>query len=209
MKKIIVGGCSHVFGHGLPDCIEGITPSKLAWPSFIEKDFSCEIINFSEPGNSTTKIIRSIINYSEIKSVSAIIILLPFSKRRLLMHNNIEHNYTCTWPEYSKLFSHSLQRYEKYCHNESTDNVNFISYVGYLNYISIKYCIPLWLSGTIKEDQELLQSHGFEIGMPDDWSSFCYRKKYTTTPDGHWGPDAHVGLYGQYIKPWLVENIFK
>jgi hypothetical protein len=210
MKKIIVGGCSHVFGHGLPDCIEGLTPSKLAWPALIEREFSCEIINFSEPGNSCIKNVRSIQNFKDLNSVSAILILLPYSKRRVLKNGNEEYNFTCTTPNNSnKLWNTTFERYQLYCHHDTTDDVNYLSYVGYLNYISLKHGIPLWVSGSVREDHELLQAHNFEVGMPDDWTHFCYTNKFSTTPDGHYGVDAHLGLYRNYIKPWLRNKVFK
>jgi hypothetical protein len=209
MKKIIVGGCSHVFGHGLPDCIEGKSPSKLAWPSLIEKHFQCEVVNFSEPGNSTTKMVKCIQEYKDLSTVSAIVCLLPYSKRRLLKNGNSDFNFTCTPPNNSsKLWNTTFERYQIYCHHDSTDDVNYVSYVGYLNYLSLKHNIPLWLSGSVREDHELLIDQGFTVGMPDDWTHFCYTNKFSTTPDRHYGADAHLGLFVKYLKPWLEQNVF-
>lgn len=209
MKKIIVGGCSHVFGHGLPDCIEGITPSKLAWPAYIGREFECEIINFSRCGWSATQVIRSIQDYQEVDLVSAMIIIMPFSRRRLLIHRGIEFNYTNTVPEHNPIFRRALENYEKYCHHEITDTVNYISYAGYLNNISNKFNIPLWLICSDSMDQKTLKDHNINLGMPDDWINFCYKNRYTTTKDGHYGPDAHREIYKLHIKPWLLENVFK
>lgn len=210
MKKILVGGCSHVFGHGLPDCIEGKQPSQMAWPALIEKDFQCEIINFSEPGNSTVKLIRSIQQYDMLSTVSAILIILPYSKRKLLKFNAGEYSYTCTPPAlHSRVWNLAFERYQLYCHNDSTDDVSFLSHVGYLNFISIKYNIPLWISSSAREDHELLQAHDFEVGVPDDWTHYCYINRFSTTRCGHYGEDAHKGLYKNYIKPWLLDKVFK
>lgn len=210
MKKILVGGCSHVFGHGLADCIEGSTPSKMAWPALIEREFSCEILNFSQAGNSCVKNIRSIQNFKDLNSVAAILIILPYSRRRLLKNGNDEFNFTCTPPDNSnKLWNTTFERYQIYCHDDTTDDVNYLSYAGYLNYISLKYSIPLWLTSSEQEDQELLQAHNFEVSMSDAWTHYCYKSKFSTTPDGHYGADAHASLYMNNIRPWLRNKVFK
>ena len=68
--KLIVFGCSFVYGHGLPDCIaadgqsQGPKPSKLAWPShlFAKQGFK-SLDNQGICGASNKQITRAILNY--------------------------------------------------------------------------------------------------------------------------------------------------
>ena len=72
-------GCSHVFGHGLPDCITlayeedkdsktrsrfhapGEKPSQFAWPSLLAEKLNRECLNLSEPGSSNLTILMEIL----------------------------------------------------------------------------------------------------------------------------------------------------
>ena len=69
--KLIVFGCSFVYGHGLPDCLaadgqsQGPKPSKLAWPShlFAKQGFK-SLDNQGICGASNKQITRAILNYN-------------------------------------------------------------------------------------------------------------------------------------------------
>jgi hypothetical protein len=55
MPRLVVFGCSFVYGHGLPDChqppnLHGPVPSKMGWPSILAEKLGYECINKSVPG---------------------------------------------------------------------------------------------------------------------------------------------------------------
>lgn len=93
---LITFGCSHTFGHGLPDCWfdgnkVGRTPSQLAWPNLLQKKLSMRSIdNKSWPGNSNKQILKSIIDYSNYNKNSLVIILWSNFNRKTIYKNQKE-----------------------------------------------------------------------------------------------------------------------
>jgi hypothetical protein len=55
MRKLWAFGCSHTYGHGLPDCHipphwPGLAPSQLAWPAVLAQRLNLPCENHSDPG---------------------------------------------------------------------------------------------------------------------------------------------------------------
>jgi hypothetical protein len=74
MSRLIVFGCSHTYGHGLPDCYRtptesspytsGLQPSNLGWPNELAKLMNINtVINQSRAGASNKEIWQKIINF--------------------------------------------------------------------------------------------------------------------------------------------------
>ena len=70
IKRIVAFGCSHTYGHGLPDCqdgeflnLPGPKPSKIAWPELVANKLGVACINQSFPGSTNFKIYKSIIDF--------------------------------------------------------------------------------------------------------------------------------------------------
>ena len=64
-------GCSHTYGHGLPDCIEGKrapgpNPSKLGWVSHIGEVLKKEVVNKGICGAGNKEILWNFIKHSEL-----------------------------------------------------------------------------------------------------------------------------------------------
>lgn len=66
MKHIVSIGCSHTFGHGLPDIHPMVTekPSKLSWSNLVSKYYRTTHENLSIPGGSNDYILRKFIEHS-------------------------------------------------------------------------------------------------------------------------------------------------
>ena len=67
MPNLFAYGCSHTYGHGLPDCIDkgntpGPYPSRQGFASHVASDLSKKIINYGEPGASNKQILWILLN---------------------------------------------------------------------------------------------------------------------------------------------------
>ena len=211
-KKILILGCSHVSGHGFEDAPNGERHSKHAWPAKILKDFDVEIVNYSAPGQSTTYCVEKLQNYSDKKSLSAIMVLLPF-RLRMLMSKTLANgtvvdvaNNLCGIGD--ARWESVLENYQMICHNWRVHDIDFLAYYGYFQWISYMYNIPLWISCSIQEDLIFLKNNGIELSMPTAWYTWCEENKFPRLRDDHFGHEAHEQIYLKYIKPWLQEKVF-
>lgn len=92
MNRLITFGCSHTFGHGLPDCIEkgglpGLYPSKMAWPSVISDLLQLQLVNLAMPGCSNFAILDKIINF-KFTSTDTVIVLWSYFERDMIFRPN-------------------------------------------------------------------------------------------------------------------------
>jgi|TARA_B100001094_G_scaffold323824_1_gene375376 hypothetical protein len=58
MSKIFFFGCSYTYGHGLPDCRNLSTPSKLGWATRLADQAGKEYVNLSDPGGSNRQAVH-------------------------------------------------------------------------------------------------------------------------------------------------------
>jgi hypothetical protein len=66
MSRLVAFGCSHVYGHGLPDChippnLPGLKHSDLAWPSILAQKLNRECVNLSSPGIGNLAILMRVL----------------------------------------------------------------------------------------------------------------------------------------------------
>lgn len=213
MKRILVSGCSHVFGHGLPDCIDGRieNPSKYAWPNLIRQYYKCEVINQSEAGNSALNLVKKFINYEEKSSLDAIIVIVPFRERFVFknpfgeVHNFVGGNIE-TYKNIDRKWFKSFLYYLTRIRSDDED-YNYISNVSYFYYISKMLNIPLWIATSDYPDALLLENH-VDLTFEYTWTTYCGNNNFSRCDDGHYGIDAHQTFFEEILKPWLNNNVF-
>ncbi len=210
-KKILVLGCSHVSGHGFEDSDNGRIISQHVWPSKISRDFDCEVVNLSSPGQGPLYCVEQIQNYPFLESLSAIMVMWPHSARtlqRIVQRDGIEndigyhHN-----PVGIQKWDMVITNYFRTCHNWRTNQVNLIAYTGYVRWLANELEIPVWISTTTDEDHDFLLSKNIVLDTPKDWCSYGQLNRFPQLPDGHFGHKAHEAFYQQYIKSWVQEKV--
>jgi hypothetical protein len=209
-KKILISGCSHVFGHGFDDSLDGKFPSQYAWPHMIQQNFDCETINLSSPGSSPISCIEGIQNFKNKKELSAIMIILPGSNRYLYrtldQNSNPQDVYYTAYGQINSNWDRVLEKYYRVCHNWRTSDINFISYAGYLQHLSVSHKIPLWLGTVLDEDHTLLKRHGLNLNFSPSWETYCQTRNFDRLADGHYGHNAHKTFFSEFVSPWLEKK---
>jgi hypothetical protein len=66
--KLVTFGCSHTYGHGLPDChiepnMPGPKPSEFAWPNLLAQKLKLDVVNLSAPGIGNLHMLWKLLNY--------------------------------------------------------------------------------------------------------------------------------------------------
>lgn len=85
MSRLVTFGCSHVYGHGLPDChippdLPGLLPSNMAWPSILAEKLGRECVNLSSPGIGNLAILMKVLKY-DFKQDDLVIIAFTYFGR--------------------------------------------------------------------------------------------------------------------------------
>ena len=112
--KIVVAGCSHIFGSNLKDC-DSVTSSKSTWPMLLYPD----AINISKPGASPSTIARRVLMYLAYhspKTIDGVIIQWPNLNR----WESVSSDFDMTgedWP-YQTVGQHESHSYN----NKATSN---------------------------------------------------------------------------------------
>ena len=80
--NLITFGCSHTYGHGLPDSIAedmqspGVRPSNWAWPARLQQQVQFNSVsNQAKSGSSNKMITKAIIEYPKFTKQSIVVIL--------------------------------------------------------------------------------------------------------------------------------------
>lgn len=60
--RLLTVGDSFTYGEELPDVIDNITPSKLAWPQLLANRLGWEVTNLAKPASGNTRMIRTVVN---------------------------------------------------------------------------------------------------------------------------------------------------
>jgi hypothetical protein len=131
-RKILVAGCSHVYGSGLPDCkIPGAGPSEYAWPALLSKEFGCDVINLSKPGNSLGDIANKLMYFYPKHKLSGILLIAPHSGRFLIkneelpQNNNIDNFMVTRIHRYSKEVGDAALKYIEYLNSDEIEKKKF------------------------------------------------------------------------------------
>lgn len=153
MAKLFAFGCSHTYGHGLPDCIEGKkapgpNPSKLGWVSHIGEVLKKEVVNKGICGAGNKEILWNFIKHSElITPEDSVIIQWSYFERNCIIRKR-RHGFRSNFDgvEAIKLAPWSTDKiskiYYKFLHSEVDDIYSTALYVNHanllLNYYGIK-----------------------------------------------------------------------
>ena len=89
--RIVAFGCSHTYGHSLPDCVvdkylPGPHPSHFAFPSLIAKELDVLCINKSIPASSNLQILLNILQFNFLPD-DLVLVMWTFPNRGTLLTN--------------------------------------------------------------------------------------------------------------------------
>ena len=152
MAKLFAFGCSHTYGHGLPDCIEGKrapgpNPSKLGWVSHIGEVLKKDVVNHGICGASNKEILWNFIKHSElITPEDSVVIQWSYFERNCLIRshrNALRPNIDSV--RVIKLAPWSTDKickvYYKFLHSEIDDVYSTALYVNHANLLLNHYGI--------------------------------------------------------------------
>jgi hypothetical protein len=98
MSRLVTFGCSHTYGYGLPDVTPSNTSdsynghSKFAWPAWLSKDLSLELVNAAFPGWSNARILQEILAFEYHPDDLVVILWASVDRDRLFMEDGSEFN---------------------------------------------------------------------------------------------------------------------
>lgn len=146
MPRLVTFGCSHVYGHGLPDChIEpdwpGLNPSKFAWPQLLADKLGYECINLAEPGIGNFEILMKIIKTNFLIDDIVITAWSYFDRFDFYKINDLEGN--------GIRFGNPSEEYKKIILNQS-DNTNYLEQNYWNNWLTIQHAELILNSKNIK-----------------------------------------------------------
>ena len=214
-RDILVAGCSHVFGHGMSDCLTfnptgEYQPSKFAWPHLLGEWSNSNIVNLSKPGNSLGKIAYDILNYKNFKRLSGIIIVLPTSERFLIKGvNEIVDTFLASNKYYGDKLT-AIGYYLEHLHSYDINKLNYISQISYIVSMAHNHKIPIWISAGSQADHDMLtgtENIPFSLNTKKSWYQYYSDLGYPLTPDRHLDSPAHIDFFENFIKPWVDKNI--
>lgn len=92
MSRLVTFGCSHTYGHALPDCIieyglPGFYPSKFSWPFVLAQKANLDLVNLGMAGCSNFAILDKIINF-KLDKTDRVIVLWSYFERDMLFRTN-------------------------------------------------------------------------------------------------------------------------
>ena len=165
MNKLFAFGCSHTYGHGLPDCIEqnnapGPNPSKLGWVQKTGDLLDKEVINKGECGSSNKEILWNLIQHLDLidPEHDTLIIQWSYFERTMIIKHDpegAEELYAYKLAPWAKHMENKI--YYKYLHSEIDDICSTALYINhaymltkYYNFKKVVMSAPPDSSGTTK-----------------------------------------------------------
>lgn len=203
---IYVAGCSHVYGHGLADCLKGKSPSKFSWPELAREE-GFAVFNASEPGNSPSAMQLDLMNYEDKENLEAIIALFPYSTRWWIKGRKGNEENFCPGKmndyEKDRTFVRSLKGFYTHIKHERFEEQLLIGAVSYFHYIAKKFDCAFYCGFTDIEDMEIT-SDIFPANVV--WEKYCEDNNCGKVADGHYNEAAHQLFYENEIRPFLDKN---
>lgn len=143
MSRLIAFGCSHTYGHGLPDCnidciYPGKFPSKLGWPSTVAKYLNRQCVNKASPGASNKEIWHNIINF-KFRKTDIAVILWANHERSTVFTNAKSVIKIGPWMETPSSRSYYAELYNTY---DSTMQTKL--YISHVNFLLCTKRIPTY-----------------------------------------------------------------
>ena len=128
MSRLLIFGCSHAYGFGLPDCktVED-KPSMFAFGNVLAKMLSIPIVNCSDPGASQKQIALTILQ-TKLKKEDIVVINWTYPLRRGIW-NGSHWEQLAGWNK-DKVWQKFYQKYN----NVHDDIVESLMYINLANY---------------------------------------------------------------------------
>lgn len=97
MDRLVVFGCSHTYGYGLPDMgPESTLPhSNFAWPTVLSADLNLSLVNNAFPGWSNYKILHKILEFKFQPNDLVVVLWATIDRDMLLLNNGQEFHVGC------------------------------------------------------------------------------------------------------------------
>lgn len=165
MNKLFAFGCSHTYGHGLPDCIEqnnapGPNPSKLGWVQKTGDLLDKEVINKGECGSSNKEILWNLIQHIDLidPEHDTLIIQWSYFERTMIIKHDprrADEFYAYKLAPWAKHKDNKI--YYKYLHSQIDDICSTALYINHAymltkhyNFKKVVMSAPPDSSGTTK-----------------------------------------------------------
>ena len=165
MNKLFAFGCSHTYGHGLPDCIEqnnapGPNPSKLGWVQKTGDLLDKEVINKGECGSSNKEILWNLIQHIDLidPEHDTLIIQWSYFERTMIIKHDprrADEFYAYKLAPWAKHNDNKI--YYKYLHSQIDDICSTALYINHAymltkhyNFKKVVMSAPPDSSGTTK-----------------------------------------------------------
>ena len=138
--RLVVGGDSYTYGHGLKDCINyadngyGPEPSKYAWPSLLGTKLNLPVKNLAMPGRGNDFIIKQFLS-NDLYKTDNIVILWSFYTREMFFEESIIEPYG----EWDKDFMRNKFTYSNVTDSFLKSLMNIRTFTGYLVSKSINF----------------------------------------------------------------------
>jgi len=214
--RLVVGGDSYTYGHGLKDCIvdgfkPGPNPSKLGWPNKLATKLNVPVKNLAKPGHGNDFIINQFLS-NDLHKTDIVIILWSFYTREMFF-NETKITHYGEWHE-------DFMR-NKFTYSNATDSflkniINISTFTSYLVSKSLKFYY-IFLEPPVHVEvynrYNKLKDRLIKNIAPYDISSktlACMvendsKKRYPLAEDGnHPGEEWHVDL-----SDLIFTNIYK
>ena len=152
MPKLFAFGCSHTYGQGLPDCIEGKkapgpNPSKLGWVSKIGEALKKDVVNKGVCGAGNKEILWNLIKHSTlITPEDSVIIQWSYFERNCIIRRKrpgITANFDGVEViKFGPWDTNKINKiYYKFLQDETDDVYSAALYVNHANFLLNHYGI--------------------------------------------------------------------
>lgn len=128
MSRLIVFGCSHVYGLGLPDCTTIYTgPSKMGFGNILGNQLEMPVVNYANTGASQKEIAAAILE-SELQSTDVVVINWSSPYRRSIW-NGVHWEQLASWNN-----DKTWQKFYAKYHRREDDIIDTLMHVNLANY---------------------------------------------------------------------------
>lgn len=213
MTRLVTFGCSHTFGHGLPDCIvdnnfPGLYPSKLAWPSLLATKLNYDLYNGAMPGMSNFAILDIIINF-KLQPDDLVIVLWSYFERDMIFQKNGQRHHFRIGKSNTLFFKKIIDSWLD-IHNETDIRMRSWYYMHHAH-LYLKSTVKNYYFLHVNNEKtfwDLQPNFGKEINfLPVYFGELL--EKYPRAGDGkHGGAECHTEfanqLFEEITKPKIV-----
>lgn len=145
MPRLVVFGCSFVYGHGLEDCFapplgHGNEPSRQGWPDILAKKLGYECVNYSYPGSGNFEILIKVLQ-TAFKKDDLVVIAFSYFER-------FERYQLIDYQGNGSVISKNYKQHFKLVDQIGRENYNAKNYWD--NWLAIQHCELFLNSNNIK-----------------------------------------------------------